>query len=228
MATRTILITILIFIILVTQASSQGYMGTVTTGTGILSPLTVGKDRSSAATVGALSSYENLTGSWSIDLKGDVIRHIDLQMFQKSDLIVGSGKMDAVAGNLMASAAGSVTGDNPTLFIYLIDSSEVFRLELSTSGTTFAGDYQSLSSAGVQNFGTVTGSMILTSVNNPMNLGKATNPSATSGAFVGKAAQNQNIDSSPGLLTGKKSSYQSGNGQGTTTISDGTQVVTSY
>jgi hypothetical protein len=229
MATRIILIAFLLFISLVAQASSQGYMGTVTTGTGILPPLTVGKEKSSASSVGALSSLANLTGSWSVDLKGDDIMHLDLQMFQESDMIMGSGNMNAGGSNLIAAAAGSVAGDNPILFIYIIDNSEVFRLELSTSGTTLVGDYQSLSATGGRKFGTVTGSMVLTSLNNqPMNLGKATNPSATSGAWVGEAVQSQNGDSSSGLLTGKKSIYKSSTGQGTTTISDGTQVVTSY
>jgi len=64
--------TTLLFACLIILASSQGYMGTVSTGTGILSPLTVGFDASSPVVMGAISSQVNLTGSWSLDLKGKI------------------------------------------------------------------------------------------------------------------------------------------------------------
>jgi hypothetical protein len=68
-------------------------MGTVTTGTGKVPPLTVGKGTISSANTGALSTEANLTGSWSADLKGSQVRHLDLQVFQESDLIMGTGQM---------------------------------------------------------------------------------------------------------------------------------------
>jgi hypothetical protein len=228
MATNRILIAVILFICLSAQASSQGYMGTVTTGTGIVPPLTVGKSTSSTANVGALSSLADLTGSWSVDLKGPQIRHLDLQMFQKSDLIMGSGKMNAGGVSLPVVAAGSVAGNGQIIFISLIDNSEVFRLTLSTSGTALAGEYRSLSAAGVSESGTTTGSIVLAPMQNQLNaLGKGTNPSAALGAWVGKAAQSQNEDSDSGHMTEKKSIYKSSTGQGTST-SDGTEVTTSY
>ena len=106
MALNKISIALILFISLIAIASSQGYMGTVTTGTGIVPPLTVGKGAISPASVGALSTQLNLTGSWSVDLKGSEIRHLDLQMFQESDLIMGSGLM--LAGGGLASDCGRV------------------------------------------------------------------------------------------------------------------------
>ncbi len=228
MATNGILIAVILFVCLSAQASSQGYMGTVTTGTGIVPPLTVGKSTSSTANVGALSSLANLTGSWSVDLKGPQIRHLDLQMFQKSDLILGSGKMNSGGVSLPVVAAGSAAGNGQIIFISLIDNSEVFRLAFSSSGTALAGKYGSLSAAGVSESGTMTGSIVLAPKQNQLNaLGKGTNPSATLGAWVGKAAQSQNEESGSGHLTEKKSIYKSSTGQGTAT-SDGTEVTTSY
>jgi hypothetical protein len=43
---------ILVLLILLSGAASQGYMGTVSTGRGILTPITVGEEESSQAQVG--------------------------------------------------------------------------------------------------------------------------------------------------------------------------------
>jgi hypothetical protein len=226
MAINKILIYVLLFICLAAQASSQGYMGTVTTGTGIVPPLTVGKSTSLPANVGASASLENLTGSWSVDLKGPQIRHLDLQMFQESDLILGTGMMNTGDINLPVVAAGSVTGNMQTIFISFIDKSEVFRLVLSVSRTAFAGKYESLSAAGVREQGTVIGSIILETKQSNA-LGESTNPSLTTGAWVGKSAQSLNEGSSTGHLTEKRSVYKTSTGQGIATLDDN-QVTTSF
>ena len=62
MASNKILIAVMLFFSLVANASSQGYMGTITTDTGIVPPLTVGKGTISPASVGALSTQANLSG----------------------------------------------------------------------------------------------------------------------------------------------------------------------
>jgi hypothetical protein len=204
-------------------------MGTVTTGTGIVPPLTVGKGTISPASVGALSTQLNLTGSWSVDLKGSEIRHLDLQIFQESDLIMGSGQMLADGANRAVTVAGSIAGDRPTIFVSSIDRPEVFRLELSASGTALAGQFDSLSSSLIRESGTVTGSMALSSQQNqPTVLGRSLNPSASSGALLGRATETQNdLDASNHLIE-NESVYKSSNGQGITSTSQGTQVTTSY
>jgi hypothetical protein len=189
MALKAIMIALL-FICLVANASTQGYMGTVSTGTGIIPALTVGKGSISASQVGAISSRANLTGSWALDLKGAQTRHFDLQMYQEDDLILGSGLMSAEKSGLAANAAGSVAGDRPTIFITLVDSSQVFRLKLSVSGEALAGEYDSLSQTETRQSGTVTGRITIAAKKSPaIALGKSVNPSATAGAWVGKAAQ---------------------------------------
>ena len=189
MASKAIII-VLLFLSLATNASSQGYMGTVSTGTGIVPALTVGKASISASNVGAISSQANLTGSWAFDLKGTQTRHLDLQIYQKDDLVLGSGQMSAGQSGLGVTAAGFVSGNRPTIFISLIDTGQVFRLKLSASGASLAGEYDSLSPAKSRESGTVTGHITLAAGKSYATpLGKSVNPSATSGAWVGRATQ---------------------------------------
>ncbi|VVB69950.1 Uncharacterised protein [uncultured archaeon] len=216
MSTKRMLMAVLFFICLASLVSSQGYMGTVSTGTGILSPLTVGKSSATSSNVGSLSSQTNLTGSWAVDLKGSQIKHIDLQMFQENDLILGQGKLSIDGMSLTVTAAGSVNADRSVVFVSQVDGSEAFRLELSMSGTTLAGKYDSLSSTGVRESGTVTGSMLLAGGQvQTRKLGTGTNPSASTGAFVGNSVQSLGS----GSYAISKSVYKSSSGQGTSTYS---------
>lgn len=200
MALKAILI-VLLFISLAANASAQGYMGTVSTGTGIIPALTVGKGSISATNVGAISSRANLTGRWALDLLGTQIRHFDLQMYQEDDLILGSGQMPAEQSGLAANAAGSVTGDRPTIFITLIDTVQVFRLKLSISGDALAGEYDSLSPTGWNESGTVTGLITpAAGESRATPLGTGVNPSATSGAWVGSVTKSIYKSSSQGSI----------------------------
>lgn len=183
-------IILLLFMSLVANALGQGYMGTVSTGTGIIPALTVGKGPISAASVGSGSSQANLTGSWSIDLKDGGIRHLDLQMYQQGDLILGAGQMST---GQAVTAAGSVAGDRPTIFVSVIDAGQAFRLKLSVSGESLAGEYDLLSRGQSSESGTLTGRIAFASPKSQATaLGKSISPSATSGAWVGKAAQSIN------------------------------------
>jgi hypothetical protein len=183
---------VFLFISLAANTSGQGYMGTVSTGTGIIPALTVGKSPISASNVGAVSSQANLTGSWSLDLKGAGIRHFDLQMYQEGDLIHGAGSSPDQSGQAV-TAAGFVAGERPTIFISTIGGEQVFRLKLSVSGEALAGEYDSISQTQSSGSGTVTGRMTLAARGSPATaLGKSVNPSATAGAWVGKAVQSIN------------------------------------
>jgi hypothetical protein len=181
---------ILVFICLAANASCQGYVGTVSTGTGIIPALTVGKSSISSSNVGSVSSQANLSGSWALDLKGTGISHLDMQMYQEGDLIFGTGRSSADNGGLAVTAAGFVVGDRPTIFITRIDGEQVFRLKLSVSGEALAGEYDSLSPMRSRESGTVTGRITFAARKSPATaLGKSVNPSATTGAWVGKATQ---------------------------------------
>ena len=196
MAGKAIPISLILLICFAANASSQGYMGTVATGTGTVPALTVGKSSISTSELGALSGQPNLTGTWSLDLNGPFIRHIDLQAIQKGDFIMGTGLMDK--GTTSVTAAGSVAAGGATLFVCQADGGMALRLYLTVSGTSLAGEYDLLSADGPYASGTVTGSM------NPSvqlrhvtplggssrtSAGTSANSGAGTGAFVGSAVQ---------------------------------------
>lgn len=153
-------IAILIMLILLAGAASQGYMGTVSTGRGILTPITVGEEESSQAQVG-LSGGLNLTGSWSADLKGRPARHLDLEMFQQDDLVMGSGQLSSEGRSINITVAGSVGTKDLMVFVMPVGGEEVLRMELSASKTAITGVYEIFSWGMPIESGTLTGSVIL-------------------------------------------------------------------
>lgn len=189
MANRAILISLLI-LCLSSSVYSQGYMGTISTGTGILEPITVGKSTISPARAGAISMQENLSGSWTLDLKGQESRHFDLQVVHKGDLIAGLGKMSSVQGSQSVAVAGYVSGNRPIIFINGIDRAQTFRIMLTYSGSSLAGEYDFISQDAASESGTATGQMTLTApASRARVLGNGTNPSASAGAYVGSATK---------------------------------------
>lgn len=189
MANKAILIAVL-FLCLAANASSQGYMGTVSTGTGILEPITVGKSTVASSSVGAVSMQENLSGTWALDLRGAGIRHFDLQVLQKSDLIAGSGLMSSGQESQAVTVAGYVNGNRPTIFISVIDSLQAFRVGLSHSGSSLSGEYDFISENAASESGTAIGRLTRTAPTSRATiLGNGTNPSATAGAYVGSATK---------------------------------------
>jgi len=154
-------IAILLILILLEGAASQGYLGTVSTGRGILSPITVGMEEASGAQLG-LSGGLNLSGNWSVDLAGGgPPRHLDLEMLQQQRLLMGWGQMHSEERSARVTATGSVRADGLTLFVLNEGEGELFRLEMSASGTAIFGVYEASSPGMPIESGTVTGRMIL-------------------------------------------------------------------
>ncbi len=195
MAAKAISIALILFICFSSGVSSQGYVGTVSTGTGIIPAITVGKSAVSSTEIGAVSTQSNLSGSWSLDLKGSFAGHIDLQINQNGDFIMGSGLLSSEKGTSSVTAAGSMSSNSPTVFICPVDGKEAFRLYLSVSSTSLSGKYDSLSSDGSFASGTVTGSMILIEDDSQVkDLSGSTGSNVSSGAWVGSAAKNTQED----------------------------------
>ena len=189
MASKAILTAVLL-LFLSGVASSQGYMGTVSTGTGILDPITVGKSTISPASVGAISMKENLSGSWILDLRGKDSRHFELQVVQKGDLIAVSGQMSSGQESQAVAVAGYMSGDSPTIFISGVDRVQTFRVKLSHSGSSLSGQYDFISLDTAAESGTATGQMALTApASQAKLLGNGTSPSGSAGAYVGSATR---------------------------------------
>lgn len=227
MLTKRALLSGLLLMSLAFAASSQGYMGTVTTGTGIIPPVTVGSGSTSGASLGAASSLVNLTGSWSVDLRDLQNKHLELQIFQDRELIVGSGELTAEGSSQRVAAAGFVAGDRPTLFVSLTEGQQAYRLQLSSSGTAIAGEYEALTAGGNRWSGTATGSVAFAAGPGQATiLGKGVNPGASLGAFVGNAVKSLDEASGTEHTTMSRSFFQTSNGQ-TTSTSEGTTVTSS-
>lgn len=240
------LLPILFLIGLAMQASSQGYLGTVNTGTGIEAPITVGSGAApQGASIGA-STAENLTGTMSLNLIDGITRQIGLNIIQSSDLLLGYGNMTSGTGTQRVNAAGSQTTNGMTLYILPVDAAEVYRLNIAGSGASLSGRYQAFAANGATWSGTVTGvSDQILDYRQTTALGSGAS-AGSSGAVVGQPAgvsaqpigqlagvTAQPIGQSAGLiglpasqnnLGGNRSFYSSSNGQ-TTTTSDGTTTI---
>lgn len=155
------LLAVLVTMTLVGMAASQGYMGTVSTGTGILSPLAVGKEGANPAEIGQLSLLANYTGTWSVDLSGILGGQLEMEMFQQEEVILGSGRLTGEGTSLNVTAAGSVGEKGMTVFVTPPGGDEVFRLQLSASGSSISGEYEAFMRGKKIEAGTVTGKLIL-------------------------------------------------------------------
>jgi hypothetical protein len=151
------LLSILFLFCLVIQTSSQGYVGTVNTGTGIEAPITVGYGAApQGASVGA-SAAANLTGTMSLNLIDGITRQINLDIIQSGDLLLGYGNMTSGTGIQRVTAGGALMANGITLYILPADVPEVYRLNIVGSGTSLSGRYQAIAANGASWAGTVTG-----------------------------------------------------------------------
>ncbi len=144
---------------MVIPASSQGYLGTVNTGTGIEQPLTVGSGATPRGTTvgGATAAQANLTGTMSLNLIDGVTRQLNLDIYQNADLLMGYGNMTTGTGSQRVTAAGSLTTNGMMLYVTGIDVPEVYRLEITGSGASLSGRYQAFIAGGSAWSGSVTG-----------------------------------------------------------------------
>ncbi len=158
MGLNRLLLSILVLICLALQASSQGYAGTVTTGTGIIPPLKVGSSETPSASLGASAAWANLTGIWSLDLRDSEARHMELKIMQRGQVLMGQGNLTAGDASRKVTASGYTAGNSLSLFVSVIDEQKVYRLELTPSGTSLTGKYNAYSSSSAWS-GTVAGTI---------------------------------------------------------------------
>jgi len=131
------LLFIFLFICTISQAQSQEYTGPGSTVKGLLPPLPVGSGEVPVVGLGSAPASINLTGSWSVELRDITTRHVDLQMVQGGDLLMGRGTMIADGMEAGVVAAGSISGNRLTLFVCTQDGQEMYRLRLSSADRLF-------------------------------------------------------------------------------------------
>jgi hypothetical protein len=151
------LLFIFLFICTISQAQSQVYTGPGSTVKGILPPQPVGSGEVPIAGLGSASASINLSGSWSLELKDITTGHVDLQMVQGGDLLLGRGTMTDDGAEAGVVAAGSISGSRLNLFVCTQDGQAMYKLLLSSAGSSLSGDFQALSSGGETRAGSASG-----------------------------------------------------------------------
>ena len=98
----------------------------------------------------------NVTGPWSLDLKDQIPRHLDLALVQNKEVVLGSGAIDGPNGTQRVTASGSVIGGRLSLAAMPIGSLDLYKLDLSLDPNT-TGTYTAYSAGGATWSGEVSG-----------------------------------------------------------------------
>ncbi len=135
----------------------------------------------------------NVTGVWSLDLTGELARHIDLSLIQNKDAIMGHGTMTGGNGTQRVTASGGLTGNGLSLTVMPVGSLDLYRLDLSIDSQT-TGTFTAYSADGSSWSGGVAGtapSGISTTAPDII----ASNPNASETTGVGAEAAGANTES---------------------------------
>lgn len=99
----------------------------------------------------------NVTGPWSLNLKDRFQRRLDLALVQNKEVILGHGVLDGPNGTQRITASGSLIGNRLGLTLMLVDSLDLYKLNLSLDSNT-TGTYNAYSAGGSTWSGVVSGS----------------------------------------------------------------------
>ncbi len=216
-----LMILVLALVSLAAQVSSQGYAGTITTGKGIIPPLRIGSEGAIEARTGSANQV-NLTGIWSLGLLGSTMRYIELNIQQSKDILTGYGSITKEGNSRRVSASGSLSGSNIDLSVFIINSSEMYRLNVSQSGASLRGKYNMYSNDIATLSGTAIGSIKPTDASGSTNiiLGNYLNQDAPidvrSSAATMESIQGAKSNGSDHRIERKSYSSTGNNGQVTT------------
>lgn len=99
----------------------------------------------------------NVSGQWTLNLKDRIQRHLDLALIQNGDAVLGHGIIDDHNGTQRVTAGGSLKGGRLYLIVMLVDSLDLYKLNLSIDFNT-RGTYTAYSNSGATWSGDVSGS----------------------------------------------------------------------
>lgn len=100
----------------------------------------------------------SLAGSWSFTLNDSVQRDLALTLFQKENVLFGSGKIREGNNTLDVTVSGSVQkNETVELDITTVSTITLYKLNLNVNGDMATGDYQASSASGDTWKGTVEG-----------------------------------------------------------------------
>lgn len=98
----------------------------------------------------------NVTGPWSLDLSGELTKHIDLSITQNKDDVMGYGTIAGGNGTQRVTASGSFSGGRIILTVMPTNSLDLYKLDLSLDPHT-TGTYTASSASGDTRSGDITG-----------------------------------------------------------------------
>ena len=175
------------------------YLGTPPAGAEVYaSPTTNTSTLNTAETENA-----NVTGSWYLDLNGELTRHLDLSLTQNKDAVMGYGAMTGGNGTQQVTASGSLSGGRIMLNVMPINSLDLYKLVLSLDSST-AGSYTTYSASGDTWSGDVTGTAPAGISSTASNTASSTVAPASSNATGSGTVTPLRVGSASGMLLLRK------------------------
>jgi hypothetical protein len=107
--------------------------------------------------IGQYPQNVNVTGPWSLNLAGRIQRHLDLDLTQANSAVLGRGIINDPNGTQRVAASGSLVGGRLVLTAMLVDSLDLYKLNLSLN-SDITGAYTAYSAIGATWSGDVFGS----------------------------------------------------------------------
>ncbi len=166
----------------------------------------------------------NVSGPWSLDLKDQIQRHLDLALIQNNGVVWGHGVIEGPNGTQSVTASGSLTGGMLRLTAMLADSLDLYRLNLSFDTNT-VGTYTAYSIRGATWSGDVSGSAP-SNISNPVPEVSETDTESAGKAdtaSLGLAEPQQGSSAGSGTSIGAPSSRGTNSIESYSSISESTQ-----
>jgi hypothetical protein len=98
----------------------------------------------------------NLTGAWTLDLKGDAPEQMKLYLIQNEDVVMGQGVINRGNKTENATASGSISGQKLSLTVMPVGVLDLYKLNLSLSTLAAPGTYAVYMGDGSSRSGEVT------------------------------------------------------------------------
>lgn len=99
----------------------------------------------------------DISGSWTLELQGEIPKEMALTLFQKGTDVFGTGRSVDGDETLLATASGSLIGNNLNLYLVTMGSIQLYKIGLSLDGDFASGKYTAISATGESTDGSVNG-----------------------------------------------------------------------
>jgi hypothetical protein len=111
--------------------------------------------------IGPLTAEDDLAGRWSLELRDNRLRTLDLNLLQNGRVVFGRGDMIADGMSQMASASGLISQEVLYLDIVSLEDQTLYRCVLRPDTNSLSGSYYAFGPGGAVWSGTVSGSRSL-------------------------------------------------------------------